>query len=90
MCGAIDFPLYMSHNLFTNKSGRLHTAGGLILQYLCWLFNKHMAGTIVLPSLHVPSLLSALLFGKALQTSTVSVREAPFMVLQELNSAVNQ
>lgn len=41
-------------------------------------------------SLHVPSSLSVLLFGKALQTSTVSVREALFMVLQELNSAVNQ
>lgn len=74
MCSAIDFPLYVSHDLFTYKSGRLHTAGGGLMTkfYVCRLFNKGWCNNCM--CFH--HFMRYLLFGKALQTSTVSVREA--------------
>lgn len=66
MCSAIDFSLYMSHNLFACKSGRLHGAGELMTKFdMCQLFKKHAA------ELHFYmcfSYMCCLLFGKALQT----------------------
>lgn len=59
MCSAIDFPLYMSHDLFSYKSGRRHAAaGGLVLQYECWLLNNTAAP-------RATSLLYVLLFGRS-------------------------
>lgn len=86
MCSAIDFPLYMSHDLFTYKRGKLHTAGGLMTKfYVRWLFNrKWLLLLYCLPACADNTLCAIYCLGKALQAVHCVCERGLFTVGEQL------